>query len=329
MKELILGRLHKLIEDKTIPQDYSKEFGQTGSGKAIHGKQNVTMATTSELSIANARMVQANLINKAYKQAYDKGLDAFNVEWQGKLWKCEIPQQFRRNTDLTGKRVDYRYYFDYPDLGDGGFQASMNRAGYIQIKNIKSKPDMNQNPNMSQATDAGYEREYEGREKYFNVKAGVLGKEGNGRYSIFPTPALDASLKVNIGFRTEILDFMEGGRSYTADNKGKELSNAADFEMKIKKIKKDAEGQINRQLTGNDEWETWKAQVLKTLDTPEKQNNADTQTLTQSFMRYFKSKNPQMNIGKPEISMSSDELADFEKRQAMIQARIAAARKRK
>lgn len=331
-KSIILEALRSMAEDITIPQDYSKEFNQTGSGKPIQGKQNIIKASPSDLRNAKARMAQAHLFNKAYKQAFttgqpdENGIIHFKAEFQGRRWDCQIPPQFKNKTNIGERSVDYKYYFDYPDLGDGAMQVAVDKTGYAQAKNLRSKPDMNTNPNLSQAADAGYSKDFQGSVKYLDVKAGVLGKEGKGRYSVLPTPAMDAAVKVNIAFQTEILDFMQGGGDYTNDNKGKEISNSADFDMKIKKVKKDAEAIINRPLTGNQTWETFKKNLLDTINTPEEKENLDVDTATRTFIKHYKQ---QKQIQKPEISMSQNDLDDFEKRQAMLRDRLAAARNRK
>lgn len=326
----ILEGLRNLTEDITIPQDYSKEFNQTGSGKAIQGKQNITQASPAEIRKAKAAMAHAHQFNLAYKQAFatgqpdENGIIHFQAPFQGRLWDCQIPPQFKNKTNIGQKTVDYKYYFDYPDLGDGAFQVGVDKTGFIQAKNLRSKPDMNVSPNLSQATDAGYTKTYEDRIKYLDVKAGVLGKEGRGRYSVLPTPALDAAVKANIGFQTEILDFMQGGGDYTTDNKGKEISNAADLDMKIKKIKKDAENHLGRPLTGHPDWEKFKSELLKKINSPEEKDALDVDVATRTFIKSFKDK-PK----KSEISLSKDDLDDFERRQAFLRDRLAAARNRK
>lgn len=331
-KKQIFEGLIRLTEDIQIPQDYSKEFNQTGSGKAIQGKPNIAQASPSDLRKAKARMAQAHLLNQAYKEAYangqpdQNGTIHFQAEFQGRLWDCQIPPQFKNKSNTGERPVDYRYYFDYPDLGDGAFQVALDKNGFIQAKNLRSKPDMDSNPNLSQASDAGYTKEFNGTIKYMDVRAGVLGKEGQGRYSILPTPAMDAAVKVNIAFQTEIQDFMQGGGDYTADNKGKELANASPFDMKMKKVKKDAEAIVGRQLTGNPAWETFKKGLLQTINTPEEQEALDVDTATRTFIKHFKQSN---QIKKPEISLPQDDMADFEKRQAMLRDRLAAARNRR
>lgn len=335
MKNLILESLRRLAEDngyKVLPTSYDKEFNQTGSGKAIHAKTD-KITTSSQINSAKARIIQAHNISNAYKEAFingtpdDTGMIRFDTTWNGKTYNCQIPQSFKTKLNLSNKPVDYLSYFDYPELGDGGFQVSLDKSGFMQARNLTSKPDIQQSPNLSSATDAGYEKEYQGRIKYFRVKAGVNGKTQESKYCVFPTPAIDATIKANLAFKTEIIDFLNGSLGYTSDDKGKELSNQMDIIKKLEKIRKDAERILGRPLSSNQLWMDWKSKIQNIYNTPQKQLQLDIAKLTNEFLIYFKSK--ASIVRKPEISMSSDELEDFEKRQTNIKARLDAMRARK
>ncbi len=320
-KPLILEKLHKLTEDITLPQDYSKEFNQTGSGKSIQPKRHINKASISQLNNTKANIAQAHIINNTYKKALKQGLDSFDIHWQGKFWNCTIPQQFKSNDN-------YISYFDYPELGDGGFQASLDKNGFIQVKHLKSKSDIHINPNLSNATDAGYEKEFNGTQKYFNIKAGLKAKD-NDKYSIFPTPAIDAAIKIYIAFQTEIIDFMTDQRSYTSDDKGTILSNQMDLNMKLQKIKKDAEDQLNKKLSFDKRWLDFKNQLINFNKTPQLQQLLDVNKETKNFIEFYQqNKNPFHHTKKPEISLPKDELDNWEKQQKEKLARLAIAKAR-
>lgn len=337
MKSLILEHLHRLAEDKgyrVAPQDYSKEFGQTGSGKAIFGKQNLAKADPAALNKAKNRIQQALNVGKDYQEAYlngkpdENGTIHFKTSYLGQVYDCQIPTQFKSGETAGGQKTNYQYYFDVPEMGDGAVQVAMGKDGYMQVKQVRSKTDMSDNPHLSSAADAGYDKEHDGRTKYFNVKIGVRGKfQGdNPRYSVFPTPVIDANVKANIGFKTEILDFMQGGGDYTSDEKGREISNKMDFDKKLEKIRKDAEQIIGKPIVGNPIWIKFRDELKLRTFSPEKQAALDTTQMTKEFLRLYKSNG---GVQKSEIGMGQDEREAWEKEQKEKLARIAAAKARR
>jgi len=331
IKTLIKEHLRKLTEaDKFIPQDYSAEFNQTGSGKAITGTSNKDTIPTQKLNEVLAQLAMAKNAVNAYKQAYKNNEPTFNINWMGQKLIGKIPESFRNAKDPNGNNIDYLYYFDVPSLGDGGFQYKLYKNGFLQAAQVQPRSNMNQNPNLSMATDAGYNKEYDDRIKYFYVKAGILGKYQNETkvYSVFPTPAIDGAIKVRFTNYPEIVDFLtkdKGIAQYTADEKGSEISNKMTIDKKIEKIRKDAELEIKRPLSSNTIWMEFKQQLM-TLS-PEQQQTLDISKTTQDFIKTYRSQNP--NAAKSTLSMPSDELAAWDREQKEKMARIAAAKARR
>lgn len=338
MKNLILEQLHKLLEDKgykIVPQDYGAEFRQTGSGKSMTGISNKLVISDEKLNQVMAELALAKQISLKYKRAWEKGEEGVFVVWQGRKMLMRIPKELRTATDPNGRPVDYSNYFNIPTLGDGGFQYKLYKNGNIVGANVKSKADIFNKPDLGGATDAGYEKTYDDRIKYFFVKAGIGAKyqEEVGRFgSILDTPAIDASIKVRVIFHDEILDFLtkdKGKAQYTADKKGAEIANQMDFDKKINKIIRDVEKIIGKPIRSNKTWLDWFEQLKLNYDTPEKQIEMDIEMMVKDFINLYKSENPTKPIGKPEVSMDSEELDAAEKQRELIKARIAAARARK
>lgn len=337
MKTLILEHLHKLIEAggyKIVPQDYGAEFRQTGSGKSMVGVSNKNIISDEKLSQVMAQLALAKEISLKYKRAWEKGEEGIFVQWMGRKMLMRIPKELRTATDPNGNPVDYSNYFNIPTLGDGGFQYRLFRNGDIVGGNVKSKPDMSDRPHLGSATDAGYNKDYEDRIKYFFVKAGIGGKyqEEVGRFgSVLDTPAIDASIKVRVIFHDEILDFLTKDKSvaqYTADKKGAEIANSMEFEKKIEKIRKDAEIAIGKPIYGSTTWMDFKDQLKSVYDTPEKQKAMDIAQMTKDFIQKYQETNTVLYKGKQQITMAPDEEAEWEKQQKEKLARIAAAKAR-
>jgi hypothetical protein len=337
LKKIIKETLHRLIEEKgykIIPQDYSKEYRQTGSGKSIFGKKNVIRATTEEINRAAFRIKEAKEIVRIYKNAFINGIPdlngviKFNVTFQNKQYECKIPPQFKNRNSIGGNKVDYLYYFDDPNAGDGAVETVLDKRGYLNVKQIRSKPDIEQNPDLSSATDAGYEKEYQGMLKYFKVKVGVLGKFSEKNYSVFPTPAIDASVKTNFIFASEILQFMKGSSLGTSDDNATKFSNNMDVDKKIEKIRKDAENYIGKPISSNKEWIEFKTYLIKAYGKPDSPFTLNADKELENFISKYKVKNVFKPIGKPEIGLPKDEKDAYEKRNQEKLARIAAARAR-
>lgn len=337
MKNLILEHLHKLLEDmgyKIVPQDYSAEFKQTGSGKSMAGISNKLVISDEKLNQVIAQLALAKEISLKYKRAWEKGEEGLFVVWQGRKMLMRIPKELRTATDPNGRPVDYSNYFNIPTLGDGGFQYKLYPNGNIVGGVVQSRPDMTDRPNLGSATDAGYDKTFDDRIKYFFVKAGIMGKyqEEAGRFaSILDTPAIDASVKVRVIFHDEIINFLtkdKGKAQYTADKKGAEIANQMDFDKKINKIIRDVEKIIGRPIRSNKTWLDWFEQLKLNYDTPEKQLEMDIEMMVKDFINLYKSENPTKPIGKPEVSMAPEEIDAAEKQRELIKARIAAARAR-
>ena len=337
MKNLILEQLHRLLEDKgyrIVPQDYGAEFRQTGSGKSMTGISNKLVISDEKLNQVMAELALAKQISLKYKRAWENGEEGVFVVWQGRKMLMRIPKELRTATDPNGRPVDYSNYFNIPTLGDGGFQYKLYKNGNIVGANVKSKADIFNKPDLGGATDAGYEKTYDDRIKYFFVKAGIGAKyqEEVGRFgSILDTPAIDASIKVRVIFHDEILDFLtkdKGKAQYTSDEKGAEIANKMEFEKKIEKIKRDAEQIIGKPIHRDKSWISFKDTIYAEMDTPEKQSALDINSMTKDFVEIYKKENPTKTLGKAEISLDTDELDAAEKQRELIKARIAASRAR-
>lgn len=330
MKHLIREALHKIAQKQgvvTVPQDYSKEFGQTGSGKAIFGKPQMAKASEADIRRTKERINDSIEVAKAYRNAYVNGTPdetgnvPFKVMYQGRVYDAKIPEAFFSSQTAGGKETDYMYYFNVAEIGDGAMQIKYDKRGYGEASVVRSKADIPFNPDLGSAADAGYSKDYEGRNKYVTVKVGVRGKyQGEAKfYSVFPSPAMDAKIKADIAFRTEILDFMRGGGDYTTDDKGAELSNTRmDLDTKLQKVRKDAETIIGKPLASNSVW-------LSFRDELKQMGDFDAQQMTQRLLQMLKGQGVEK---KSEIGMSPDERAEWEAQQKEKLARIAAAKAR-
>lgn len=329
MRELIIEALHKVAQAqgvRVVPQDYSKEFGQTSSGKAIFGKPNVAKSNEADIRRTKERINDAIEVAKAYRNAYMNGTQdetgsiPFKVMYQGRVYDCKIPQSFLSNQTAGGQSTDYLYYFNSPEIGDGAMQIKYDKRGYGEASVVKPKADIPFEPSLGSAADAGYSKDYQDMFKYVTVKVGVSGKyQDKGFYSVFPNPAMDAKVKADIAFRTEIIDFMQGGGDYTSDEKGAEISNARmDLNTKLQKVRKDAEMVIGKPLAANTVWLSFKDELKQKGD-------FDTQQMTQQLLQMLKSSGVKK---KSEIGMSAAERAEWEAQQKEKLARLAAARAR-
>jgi hypothetical protein len=337
MKELILERLHQLIEAegyRVVPQDYSAEFRQTGSGKSMFGLSNKLVISDEKLNSVLAQIATAKQIAKKYREAYKAGEQGLFVNWMGKKILMRIPKELRNATDANGDPVDYSHYFDVPTVGDGGFQFKLFRNGNIVGGHVKSRPEMTDIPDLTSATDAGYEKTYDDRLKYFFVKAGILGKyqdEAGFFNAVLGTPAMDAGIKVRAIFHDEIVSFLTKDKkaaSYTSDNKGKEAADKMELDKKIEKIRKDIENIIKKPIYGNKTWLEFKDYLLRVYGKPDAIFKLDMDKEIENFMEKYKVDNIFKPIKKPEIGLPKDELDTWEKEQKEKLARIAAARAR-
>lgn len=336
IKPLIKEHLRRLVEDgyRIAPQDYGAEFRQTGSGKSMTGIPNKLVISDEKLNQVIAQLSLAKEISLKYKRAWEKGEEGIFVQWMGRKMLMRIPKELRTATNPNGKPVDYSNYFNIPNLGDGGFQYKLYPNGNIVGGVVQSRPDMADKPNLGSAVDAGYNKTFDDRIKYFFVKAGIMGKyqEEAGRFaSILDTPAIDASIKVRVIFYDEILDFLtkdKGKAQYTSDKKGTEISNQMEFDKKLEKVRKDAEIAIGKPIYGNKTWMDFKDRLKIVFDNPEEQKAMDINQITKEFINLYKSQYPTKTLGKPEVSMSPEEQDAREKEQKEKLARIAAARAR-
>lgn len=330
MKQLIIEALHKVAQlqgVKVEPQDYSKEFNQTGSGKAISAKPISLKASEIDIRKTKERINDAIEVAKAYRNAYMNGTQdetgniPFKVMYQGRVYDAKIPKSFQSNQTAGGKPTDYLYYFNSPEIGDGAMQIKYDKRGYGQANVVQPKANMPFEPNLDSAADAGYSKNYNDMFKYVSVKVGAKGKyQGESKfYSVFPNPAMDAKIKADIAFKNEIIDFMQGGGDYTTDNKGSEISNSKmDLETKLRKVRKDAEMIIGKPLAFNTIW-------LNLKDKLKQQGDFDTQSITQNLLQILKNQGVEKKI---EIGMSPDEKTDWENKEKEKLARLAAARAR-
>lgn len=300
--------------DKVIPYDERPEL----RAAAKNGVDNKTVITDEQLYKVMGDCSMAKKAILAYRAAFEKGESTFTVSYMGRQHIGKIPDQFRANPDNL-------HYFDVAEMGDGGFQYKLYKNGRLEGTHVKSRSDMNVNPNMHSATDPGYNKDFEDRIKYFTVMAGFQGKYRDAMaYSIFDSPATDGSIKVRVINYPEIIDFLtkdKGHMQYTADEKGTELSNQMEFKKKVEKIRKDAEAIIGRPISSNQKWMDFKAQL-------EKQGIADIDQETKNFVDMFK-QDASQPVGKAQVSLPSDEKSDWDKEQAAKQARLQAFKDRK
>jgi hypothetical protein len=180
-------------------------------------------------------------------------------------------------------------YFLSPTDGDGFYQVEFRHDGQIKTKHIRASADMMQQGGAFQPSDVGTCKTFQNIARYCFVKAG---KNGG---AVGQSPADDAANKALIIFKGEILDFLGSG-SYD-DGKSAEISaQSMDDKMKRHKEKKDLETKLGRRLSDS-EWQNF----LETGEIPKPKSG---------------------------ISMDPEQAAEFEKRQVMAQARIAAAKAR-
>lgn len=317
--------LYRLLEARIIPYDERPEL----RAAAKQGLTNKDVISDEEFYRAMAQLAMAKHAVQAFKLAWSNNEDSFTTNWMGQKLLGKIPQALRDAKDVNGRPLDFSNYFDIPNLGDGGFQFKLYKNGNLQAGQVKSRPDQSLNPNLTNATDAGYNKNFEDRLKYFFVKAGFSGKYQMeaGKYSIFQTPAIDGAIKVRVINHNEIMDFLskdKGAQQYTADEKGKEIANAMDFPKKLEKIRKDAENEIGKPVAANQIWLAWKERLLKL--TPEQQIELDIDKETQAFVKSYKAKYPNE---KSPYTLPPDEMADFQQRQAKYAEKLAALRKRR
>lgn len=327
MKQLILERLKQLVEaqDRIIPYDERPEL----RAAAKNGIPNKEVISDERFNQIMAQLVQAKQIAVAYADAYKQGLNSFVVNWMGQKMIGRIPDALLKAVDPRGNPIDFSRYFEIPNLGDGGFQYKLYPNGNIVGGNVLTRPDQIHNPNMSSATDAGYNRTFDDRIKYLQVKAGFLGKyQDEGKpYSVFATPAIDGAIKVRVTAAADITDFLskdKGAKQYTADKKGEAISDSMETKKKIEKIRKDAEAVIGKPISSNQYWMAFRDDLIKSLETQPEFNVGQK---TQEFLDIYKKNNS--NVGKPEISLPSDEMDAFKQRQAAMQARVDAMRARR
>lgn len=323
MKKLIAEKLRSILEaigDKYIPYNEKPEL----VAAARQGFSNKPVNTAKAVAEITSKIAQAKNISKQFKEAYDAGNDSFEASWNGQRIIGNLKAIRAAITSPSGQNTNYKYYFDDPNSGDGGFQGRLHRNGTMTITHVKAAPSMADDPNLSSQTDAGYYKEFMGTYKYFKVKAGFLGKYQTEakNYSVFASPAADAAIKLYSCFPVEMLDFVKGSLDYTSDEKGKELSNQADLESVLKKIQKDSEIQLGRRLDKDKIWLDYKDYLRKSYSgdkpTPFK-INADREM--QDFIEKYKSKKIFSKLGPKEIGMSPEEKEAFDKEQQEKNAR--------
>jgi hypothetical protein len=180
-------------------------------------------------------------------------------------------------------------YFTQPNEGDGFYQVEFRQDGNIRTKHVRPSGDMQQQGGAFQPSDIGTCKTFQNIARYCFVKAGKNGK------AIGASPADDAANKALVIFKDEILDFLGGG-SYTDDTAAQHSQQSMDDKMKMHKQKKDLEMKLKRRVTDME---------------------------FQNFLATGEEPKP-----KTGISMDPDKLSDFEKRQEILRAKIAARQNR-
>jgi len=307
--------------DTVIPYDERPEL----RAAERNGLSNKDTISDSELRKVFFDLAQARNVANAFKKAFMNGENEFSANWNGTTLIGHIPEVMRTNKDINGNQVDYSRYFDIPELGDGGFQFSLFKNGRFTGGNVRTNPNSTIN-NMGAATDAGYNKSFDDRVKYFFVKAGIRGKYQEKNYSVFQTPIIDAAIKARIVNQEDVIDFLKPSKAYTADKKGLGLANQMPIQDKIRKIRLDAEKILNRTIAHDIFWDKWKKDNIFNLD-PEQQNALDINKATQEFITAYKNSNP--NKSGKEITMSPEDKANFDADQARKQAILAKIRARR
>lgn len=180
-------------------------------------------------------------------------------------------------------------YYLSPTDGDGFYQVEFRHDGQIKTKHIKASSDMEQRGGSFQPSDIGTCKTFQNIARYCFVKA------GRNNTSIGISPADDAANKALVIFKSEILDFLDSG-SYD-DGKAPEISKEKMTDKEAKhKEKKDLETKIDRRISDS-EW----LHYQQTGHEP-----------------------------KPKAGLTMDPTAasEFEKKQAIVKARIDAAKAR-
>ena len=309
----IKQRLRSLLESyRVLPQDPNAEINAVPNPFQKHTRT----LDTQELGRVQAQNAMAKQVSLEFRKAFKNNEEGFETIYKGQKLHGRIPPQFRINPHNIN-------YFDDPTMGDGAMQARLDKTGYIQIKNLQATPKMATAPNLSSAADAGNYYDYQGTLRYFRLKVGFLGKyqDETRSYSIFTTPAIDAEIKTRVSFDKEIIYFLS--KTSYVDNKASDIAHQMPLETKIEKIRKDAENELGRPISSNKVWMDFKNHLLKAYGTPNAVFDINMPQETQDFIKLFKAKNV-FTPPKAALSMSPDELADFEKRQKDIQARLAA-----
>jgi GNAT superfamily N-acetyltransferase len=180
-------------------------------------------------------------------------------------------------------------YFTQAEDGDGFYQVEFRQDGNIRTKHVRSSGDMQQLGGAFQPSDVGTCKTFQNIARYCFVKAGKNGK------SVGPSPADDAANKALLIFKDEILDFLGGG-SYTDDTAAQHSQQNMSDKMQMHKQKKDLEMKLKRRVTDME---------------------------FQNFLATGQEPKP-----KTGISMDPDKLSDFEKRQEILRAKIAARQNR-
>ena len=298
-------------DEKIIPYDERPELNAARRS----GIENRTIST-EQLKKFMAGIINAKRIAEAFTEAFKNNERDFEVVLQAeddelnvehKVIKARIPDAMLDATDLNGKPIDYSTYFNVPELGDGGFKIALYKNGNLKTGNVLTNPNATVN-NMAAATDAGYNKTFDDKVKYFYVKAGIKGKYQNEAkvYSVFATPAIDAVIKAKAANFTEMVDFVTPSKSYTTDMKGKDISNKTmNREPKINKILKDAEQILNYPLAKSAFWTNWKRINLELLS-PAAFQELDVLTAAKALANAFKTANP--NKQRPELSMGQAEI---------------------
>lgn len=180
-------------------------------------------------------------------------------------------------------------YFINPSEGQGFYQVEFRHDGQIKTKHIQASGDMEQRGGKFQPSDVGTCKDFQNVAKYCFVKAGT------SKGSVGSSPAEDASNKALIIFRNEILDFLTQ-TSYVDDKAADISKQAMSPKQASHKEKKDLEAKIGRRVSDS-EWNAYQA-------------------------------SGQEPKAKPQIALSPDKAADFEKRQELAKQKLAAIRAR-
>jgi predicted nucleotidyltransferase len=198
--------------------------------------------------------------------------------------KYKIAKSHKLALVLKNNSELYNYFIN-PNIGVGYYKVVITNAGLVQVQHTTATGSMG-SPDFHVQTDVGYHKSLTNEPFVCYVRAGFGPSDALGK-----SPADDAANKALYIFGNEILEKFGDNIGYN-DGKSAEISKEKMTDKQaLHKQKKDLEFKLGRRISDS-EWENFK----------------DTGMEPKS---------------KEKISLSSDKVAEFEKRQAELRAKYA------